>query len=177
MEGNTGNVGALSKDGSQDPMVTVGLVIMELVTIRLAIMGLVSIVLVIMGMVSRGSIVQSVASDVRLLTGDTEEEDGWRADLAAVKRVRASMGLVGGVNNSTGEESLSTTSSSTCSTVLLSSLSSSCKDVDALACKQRWIQDNVELLPVYSFAKKTEFKKNNYKKDQLLSVFSFAKKE
>ena len=136
MEGNTGNVGALSKDGSQDPMVTVGLVIMELVTIRLAIMGL----------VSRGSIVQSVASDVRCLTGDAEEEDGWRADLAAVKRVRASMGLVGGVNNSTGEESLSTTSSSTCSTVLLSSLSSSSNAVGALACKQGGIQKEKKYL-------------------------------
>ena len=117
-------------------VVTVGLVIIELVTIGLAIMGL----------VSRGSIVQSVASDVRCLTGDAEEEDGWRADLAAVKRVRASMGLVGGVNNSTGEESLSRTSSSTCSTVLLSSLSSSSKDVGALACKQGGIQKEKKYL-------------------------------
>ena len=111
--------------------VAVGLAIIGLVTSGLAIIGL-----VIMGLVSRDSCVRSVASDVRCLTGDAEEEDGWRADLAAVKTVRASMGLGGGVNNSTGEESLSRTSSSTCSTVLLSSLSSSSKDVGALACKK-----------------------------------------
>ena len=137
-------------------LVTSGLAIMGLVIMGLAIMGLVSIVLAIMGLVSRGSCVRSVASDVRCLAD--AEEDGWRADLAAVKTVRASMGLVGGVNNSTGEESLSTTSSSTCSTVLLSSLSSSCKDLGALACKQRRKSKgekiSLKLLPVFSFAKK-----------------------
>ena len=71
----------------------VGLAIMGLVTSGLAIMGLVIMGLAIMGLVSRGSCVRSVASDVRCLTGDAEEEDGWRADLAAVKRVRASMGF------------------------------------------------------------------------------------
>ena len=127
----------------------VGLAIMGLVTSGLAIMGLVimglvSIVLAIMGLVSRGSCVRSVASDVRCLAD--AEEDGWRADLAAVKTVRASMGLGGGVNNSTGEESLSRTSSSTCSTVLLSSLSSSSKAVGALACKQGGIQKEKKYL-------------------------------
>ena len=117
----------------------VGLAIMGLVTSGLAIMGL-----VIMGLVSRGSCVRSVASDVRCLAD--AEEDGWRADLAAVKTVRASMGLGGGVNNSTGEESLSRTSSSTCSTVLLSSLSSSSKAVGALACKQGGIQKEKKYL-------------------------------
>ena len=121
-----------------------GLVIMGLAIMGLVIMGLVSIVLAIMGLVSRGSCVRSVASDVRCLAD--AEEDGWRADLAAVKTVRASMGLVGGVNNSTGEESLSRTSSSTCSTVLLSSLSSSSEAVGALACKQGGIQKEKKYL-------------------------------
>ena len=59
--------------------------------VGLAIMGLVTSGLAIMGLVSRGSCVRSVASDVRCLAD--AEEDGWRADLAAVKRVRASMGF------------------------------------------------------------------------------------
>ena len=72
-------------------LVTSGLAIMGLAIMGLVIMGLVSIVLAIMGLVSRGSCVRSVASDVRCLAD--AEEDGWRADLAAVKRVRASMGF------------------------------------------------------------------------------------
>ena len=123
--------------------VAVGLAIIGLVTSGLAIIGL-----VIMGLVSRDSCVRSVASDVRCLAD--AEEDGWRADLAAVKTVRASMGLVGGVNNSTGEESLSTTSSSTSSTALLSSLSSSCKDVGALACKQGGIQKEKNICETFT---------------------------
>ena len=124
-------------------------------------MGLVVTVgLAIMGLVSKGSIVQSVASDVRCLTGDAEEEDGWRADLAAVKRVRASMGLVGGVNNSTGEESLSTKPSSTCCLALVSSLSSSsCKAAGALAYKKEKLEPilSSKLLPVVFFVRSRTF--------------------
>ena len=91
----------------------------------------------------------TVASDLRCsLTSDVEE--GWRGELRTGE---------GGVNNSTGEESLSTKPSSTCCLLLFSSLSSSCKAAGALAYKKEKLEPNLlsKLLPVVFFVRSRTF--------------------
>ena len=91
----------------------------------------------------------TVASDLRCLTSDVEE--GWRGELRTGE---------GGVNNSTGEESLSTKPSSTCCLLLVSSLSSSsCKAPGALAYKKEKFEPNLssKFLPVVFFVRSRTF--------------------
>ena len=107
--------------------------------------------------VTMGSAIRLVASEILTCLISDVETEGWRVDLAAVRRVKASVRSLWGVNNSsswgvnssTGEESLSTWLSSVCcSLVVLSSLSWSCEAVDTPLVwqKENWDYVKEELI-------------------------------